>query len=437
MSARGERILIQHLTDPDSLDTIAREGIAFEVIPTEALRPLVGFALDYYFANGRAKAPSVAAIRADEKYANALDDAEIDIEVDPDDSVEWAIDDLKATFVYRQVGTFNKNFATAMADAEMADRIAVLSEHATELIRLSMSLESHQFLVDGREAMTERMLAYEAREADKGNIQGMTFGLPEFDSYTFGIHPGELAILAAPPKTGKSYFLDWVFLKEWQRGRSPVLFTLENSVEMTLDRIACLATKVPSGAWQHGECTAEQIDLVRSWIDQNVINAERPFWVIQPEPGKRSVEAMVRQAQVLDGDSLLIDQLTFIEWTSDPRRPRHERIGDGLHTLKALISATRDRLPCLLAHQINREGVKAAKKLGYLEMEHLAESAEVERTADWVFGAFASHDEKVRGLLKLQTLAARRENEKHFEMAWNVDLADIRITRPLSTLGNE
>jgi hypothetical protein len=48
MTALGQRTLIQHLTDVDSLDTIAREGLDIECVPTEDLRSVVVWALNYF-----------------------------------------------------------------------------------------------------------------------------------------------------------------------------------------------------------------------------------------------------------------------------------------------------------------------------------------------------------------------------------------------------
>jgi hypothetical protein len=78
-----------------------------------------------------------------------------------------------------------------------------------------------------------------------------------------------------------------------------------------------------------------------------------------------------------------------------------------------------------LAHQINREGVKAADKVGHLEMYHLADSSEVERTADWVFGLYASRADKASKRAKFQVLAARRASNKQWNMRWDVDLGDF------------
>lgn len=437
MSARGERTLMQHLTDRDALDVLAREGVPDVVLPTQALRPVYRFALDYFFANGRMKAPSVAAIRAEDRWANVLDDAEIDLEVEPEDSIEWAIEDLKGTFVHKEVMALNKAFATDMADADIGDRVAVLAEYATKFVSLSVDLESNAQVADIRESMSSRLFAYDERSADRGQVYGLRFGLPKLDEYTRGIHPGELAVAAAPPKAGKSYLLDWVALREWQAGHNVVLFTLENSPEMTQDRMACLACGVDARRWQHGNCTDDEVGRVREWVEKHVTCSDRPLWILQPPPGERSVPHMVRTAQVLGADALLIDQLTFVELEGEARQPRHERIGQTLHLLKAMISTGRDRVPCLLAHQINREGVKAVRKTGHLLMEHLAESAEVERTADWVFGLYQSGEHRATQRALFQTLASRRDDTKHFEMMWNVNTGMVSVLRETKISEND
>lgn len=443
MTAYGQRTLIQHLLDRESLETLAREGLDIECIPDEELRKVYTFAVDYFHQSGRTKAPSLAAVRAE--YGDLLDDREIDVNEDPEDSIEWAIDDLKGTYVFKQTQSFNKRFAAAMSEAEMQDRVEVSAEYATELVSLSMRMESHESKVDAREGMGERLLAYEARAADRDSVYGLRLGINgtpglggvpalSIDAYTRGIHPGELAVVAAGPKVGKSYLMCKVALTEWQAGRAAVLYTLENSVEMTLDRIACLATRVDSRKWAHGECDEHEIEQVRTWIAE-AEGSDVPLHIIQPAPGQRTVEAMVRQAQLLDADSLLVDQLTFIE-PQDERAPRHLQIREITHTLKAMISTGRGRMPCLLAHQINREGVKAADKSGMLEMHHLAEGSEVERTADWVFGLYRSQAERALNQTKFQTLAARREDTRNFQLGWNINAGFIGVRHEIDAEGN-
>ena len=64
--------------------------------------------------------PSEAVLRVE--FGDLLDDQEIDFD-NVDETIEWALDDLKGTFIHKEVGDFNKNLATAMGEADNADRV--------------------------------------------------------------------------------------------------------------------------------------------------------------------------------------------------------------------------------------------------------------------------------------------------------------------------
>lgn len=426
MTARGQQVLLGHLVDPDALQVLAYEGVSLEVIPSVELRPVVEWALDYYFDSGCTRAPSVTALR--EHYGDILDDAEIDLSVEPEDSIEWAIDDLKASWIYAQSTRFSKDFATAMSEAERGDRQGVVNEYGSELVRIGLSLEPRASRMDLRTAGGDIIRAYEQRAATQGQFMGMGLGLPEVDSHFYGVRDGELAILGAGPKTGKSYFHCWVALQEWLRGRSVCLFTLENSVEMMLNRIACMALGIDSQAWDHGDVTPEEFALVVEWTQQ-IAQSETPLWVLKPDLGQRSFQFMVREAQLRGADSLLIDQLTHVEVGQgvQDRRPRHEKIGEALHHLKAMISTGRHQMPCFLTTQINREGVASADKSGRLELRHFAEAAEIERTADFALGLYQSRDEFAYRRAKLQTLGSRRTPALDWSIQWRPEVGDVAV----------
>lgn len=421
MSYRHEQMLMQHLVSRDSLEVLGREGLPEECVATEDLRRVYLWAMDRFFRGGLTKAPSVGAMRAE--WGDLLDDHEIDLEDDPEDTIEAVIDSLKGTYIWARSADFNRRMSTSLAEATTEERVAVLNEYAGELVRLSTDMEIKDVRVDARQGFQDRLVAYEARSQDKDAVYGMRFGMKMLDEYTRGIHPGELAIIAAGPKVGKSFLMAHVGLKEWQAGKVPVLFTLENSVEMTLDRLAVMATRVSYRAWQQGELPPDDLERVREWIEA-MSNDDHPFHILQPPPGARSVEALVKQAQILGADTLLIDQLSYLE-ARDERQPRHLQIREITHALRGMISSGRHKVPCLLAHQINREGVKAADKNDYLEMLHLAEGSETERTADWVFGIYRSKMEVGHSRAKFQTLAARREVPKHFMLQWDVSVGHI------------
>lgn len=422
MSARlAEQALIQHLPNDKSLAYLVREGLDPELIATESLREIVGFAIDYYAQNGYRTAPTVAVLR--HHWGDQIDHHEIDLDDEPEGSIEWAIAELKNSYVYAQGAEWAKDFSMSIATAAHDERVDALAEHAQKLLRISNDLDSRIYrshVSDGAEAA---LRLYEDR-AGSSEIRGMRMGFDPIDAHTMGIHPSELAILAAGPKTGKSFALAYTGLTEWQQGRNVMLFTLENSIQMTWDRIACMATGCSYRDWQAGRSSEADLMRVRQWVEA-LRERDNVFVVAQPPPGRRSFDSMIGEARVHEVDSVLIDQLTFVEMP-DPRKAKTERIGDALHRLKAQISDGHNPLSCLVAHQINREGVKAADKVGHLEMYHLADSAEIERTADWVFGVYAGRDDKRTRRAKFQILAARRAELKNWNMTWNVDLGTYR-----------
>jgi hypothetical protein len=223
-------------------------------------------------------------------------------------------------------------------------------------------------------------------------------------------------------------------LREWIRGRRATLFTLENSVEMTVDRIVCLHAAVSYRRWQRAECTEGELIRVEAsrvfldGLDQGDMN------IIMPPKGQRTIEAMLREAQMRGSESVLIDQLTFVEAVQTKNKPRHEIVRDIMHDLKTGISAGSHKFSGLLAHQINREGMKAADKQGHLDLTMMAESSEVERTADWVFGLYRSNEDRLAQIAKFQTLASRREDLADWLLAYDPGEGLIQTVRAI-TLG--
>lgn len=430
----AEETFYLHLTDSSSMKFLVAEGVDLDILPTEALHPVWLFAERYYIANGLIKAPTMTVLH--EEYADLLKDYEVDLGQDPEESIEWALEHLRSGWVYSQVATFQKELASDMAAAETDQRLEVLAERASELVGMTHRVQSRSTRVDVREAASTALRDYEIRASERLVYRGASMGMAEVDAHTHGIHDGELAIIAAGPKVGKSYLMAYIALKNWEAGLSPVLVTLENSVAMTLDRIACLAAYVDPRRWQRGLATPEEHGRVATWVNEVLEESDTPFHIIQPDLGQRTFSAITAEALVRDAGVLLVDQLTFIEHEGDGRRPKHERIGDSLHHFKGMISTGRRRIPAYLAHQINRDGVKAAEKLGYLEMYHLAEAAEVERTADWVWGLYASPDDRGARRAKLQTLAARREVVKNWELDWLIETGTIDTRRELTNLTN-
>lgn len=423
MSRLAEQVLLQHLVFQPSVSYIAQSNFDESVMPTDALRPVYRWAMGYYHDSQRTKAPSVSALLLE--FSDVLKDYEIDMESEPEDSVEWAVETLAGDYIRLHFEEFNRKQARIMAESLTSERMQVLSDATAELAGIMVKFTVRKSATQMVQGVEDRISAYYARD-EVGPVDGLHLGLPEVDEHMASVQPGELAVIGGSAKSGKSYMLAWIMLNEWKRGRHPILYTLENSVAMTLDRIVCMGASVDSSKWQRNLCTPDEIERVHAFRDE-VKEYLRDPWVVFPSPDQRKIDSLVRGGQMRGADSILIDQLTFVDWPS-PRSSKTERIGEALHLLKLLITE-REGIACVMVHQLSREGEKEAEKTGKTKIWHFADSVEVERTVDMAFALYQSVDDRVAQRVKLQLLAMRREALKNWELLWSPQRGLIKVLR--------
>jgi hypothetical protein len=430
----AEKAFYSHLTDAESLEYIVREGFSLEtcldVIPTELGRKITTWAIDYYFKNGRKVAPSKEAIL--HTWGPQMEPLDITIDDEyENDSIQWSIDTLRNDFADFTAGEFAKQMVTDVRQADGPDRAGVVQTYSQLLHVVSQSLISRKNEMTFKDGIADAVKRYEIRAEEGHKHQGLTFGLDEVDNHTLGIHPGELCVFAAPSGGGKSWFAIVALLAEFSRGRKGVLFTLENGLDMTYDRIACVHCKVPYEQWQHGEVEPGDFKRVKEFSDQLQGEEFGPL-IIKPDMGEATGLQMVRRAQIEEADSIIIDQLSHIEPVVGSRaRQRNEVVAEIVRDLVHNINGSTGQLPALLLHQINRDGVRDSRKTGRLLMEHLGVAKQVGDDASLALGLYQSPDHIVSETAQLQMLKQRRIRPRDWEISWRPAIGDIRVRRQL------
>lgn len=426
MSTSAEDALYAALTNIEDLERLARLGLPLEAIPTEEMRQVVDWAIHSYYQSGRRQAPTRGMLI--DTWGQHIEDSGIELldENQEYDSIDEVVEHLRGLYVDREWQVFIRAAAQEMATSPLNNKAETLNNLTAALFGLTNDLTATENRVEAQHGLADSWKRYEDRKAMDHAVTGLTFGWDKIDTHTGGIRDGELAVLGAGPKVGKSYLLDKVALHEWQQGRRTVLFTLENSVEMTYDRIACLAARVSARAYQRGELTTAQEERVQE-ILKGLHDRKTQLHVISPQRSQRTPASLVHEALNLGAQSILVDQLTHVEHPSPGRKPRHELFSENIHEFKYLISTGREQVPLLLAHQINRDGVKASNNVGYLEMTHMAESSGVERAADWVFGLYQGKMDRTARRAVFQILASRREDIDAWEMGWDIEASMTEV----------
>lgn len=434
MTNIAEDSLYACLTEVDELEVIAQIGIPSETIPTEGMRDVVAWAVDYFYESGMRRAPTREALML--SWGQKIEDAGVVFlpEDEEHNNADWAIEQLKANYVAWKFQEFLKDHARNMADAAPIKRREVLEDALTELGTMAMALRDGTNQREGSEGFIQALADYRRREEEASVYRGMTFGLKEIDDHTYGIHPGELAVLAAGPKRGKSMFTALVVLNEWALGRKVALFTMENSVEMTYNRLVCIKLGIDPERWEEGTCTEDEKNRIETFIKVKLPELKDQLIVLMPDQHGRTAQEIVRAARSLGAESLIIDQLTFLE-PQDKRLQGHQAVKSIMHTLKAEITQGREKIPCLLVHQLSREGLTQLKKNSEIQPWMLADGAEVERTADWAFGLHASEDDLAMGALDFQTIVSRRRKTKSWKLLWRPFHKNVRVLQELTDSG--
>jgi hypothetical protein len=210
-------------------------------------------------------------------------------------------------------------------------------------------------------------------------------------------------------------------------GKKVVYYTLENDTPMTADRLLCMNAAASYERYQKGCLEPDEEDRMMLVLD-TMRKAEKPFDVIMPSDGERTVLDMYRQALVLGAEAMIIDQLTFVDHQSS-HREEYLRIKATMHTLKKLCNEGSNQLACVMIHQMNRAGVEAAKKSGRIEPVHMLGGSEIENTADHILGIYQSDDMRIAQEAHLQQVKFRRGQRVDWEMRWRLEYGDIATRR--------
>ena len=239
-------------------------------------------------------------------------------------------------------------------------------------------------------------------------------------------HPSGLYVTRDYILTHNSLLANRLALMEHDRGQVVVLFTLENSVAMTLDRIACISATVDSALWAQGKVEPEDLDRVQKIIAM-FKESDTPLHILQPDRGHRSVEAMMRNAQALNADVVLIDQLTHIRHPAPRNKPRNEVVRDIMQDLAVYAQDPSYPLPVWVFAQVGRKGHEDATKRGYYAIDDFAESSETERSADVGFTILQTGDRALLHRALFQMVFARRVPLKWWEISWWTDYARLQV----------
>ncbi|MEX0332502.1 MAG: replicative DNA helicase [Puniceicoccaceae bacterium] len=211
---------------------------------------------------------------------------------------------------------------------------------------------------------------------------GVLTGYKDIDGMTFGLHSGQMVVLAARPSMGKTSLgmniAENAALPHHGEGKGILVFSLEMPSEQLAMRMLCGRAKVSMRRVRDRMISQkQQADLAR---EAKVLKTA-PIWVddssgINILQLRAKARRIHRQYKV---QLIVIDYLQLISGT-DSRVPREQQISEISRGIKAM--AKELNVPVLVLSQLNRSSEKENRQP---RISDLRESGSIEQDADVVF----------------------------------------------------
>ena len=229
------------------------------------------------------------------------------------------------------------------------------------------------------------------RHKNKGQIQGIPYGIDKLDEATCGMHRGELIVVAGRPSMGKSALAGNILENVCHAGKAGILFSLEmdrgNCVDRMLSSVGGInysnirSGRMQDGDWPRNTRACDDIIKYRMFIDDT------------PAISLREIKKKCRKLKKDGLDVVVIDYLQLMG-TNAALTNRVQAIGEISRGLKQM--AREMDLTVVLLSQLNR-GVDSRQDKRP-NMSDLRDSGEIEQDADVILFPFrpAAYCEKCK-----------------------------------------
>lgn len=412
MSDELERRLLACITSSEVLEDIWDEGVRGELFEQPLFGAVFNWTVEYWDKTHRTKVPTAWVL------AQEFPGYEIMQDSDPPDPL-YLCSLLKRRFITNQMQEMMRE-ATKTMDADPIGSLKAL--HATAY-NASEAVAPRMTRTNMADTIDRRREEYSSLENYPQGI-GVPFGLDLFDLHTGGLHPGELAVVGAFAKTGKSMFGLNACAQAVKKGYKPLVFTLEMSLKECEKRLDAMISGVSYNRLIHG--TLNSTELTKLHQAQEQLRDLGGIQIERPDEGDRTVAALLARARQYGTDYLFIDQLSFMEpgFKTQTLKEHHAAI---IKQLKTEISRSGLEISTILAAQLRRDDED-------ISIKSFSNATEIEQTADILLGLSRSKDLYNNHLMKLSILGARRSDNAEYLLNWELtEATNISMNKEVST----
>ena len=323
------------------------------------------------------------------------------------DSIDYLLDDL--------LDKRRKNSITSTL-RNAVDEIQKNSDHETALMVMQSGIVRLEEEGLNKTSDVNLITTTESRWEDyifrKNNpgLLGIATGFPTIDEVTNGLQKGQLIVIVATPKTGKSTLAMQMADNVHQQKFSTMFQSFEMSNREQQDRYDSMRAKVSHSRLITGKLTADEERRYKSTLE-DMAQGDTDFWLVDSAHGI-TVSAIQSKIQTLQPDLVVIDgvYLMLDEQTGESNTP--QSLTNITRSLKRL--AQRTNKPIVITTQ----ALNWKTKKGKVSTDSIGYSSSFLQDADVVFG-LEKEDETIDDTRILKVMAARNSGNTEASLIWD------------------
>jgi replicative DNA helicase len=333
--------------------------------------------------------------------------------VDVQDSLEYLID----------VVVKERRVAATIKMIDGAIKFIDAQDHETALLTLQSGISSLE--EDGLSKSSDldvtneplsRWDEYEYRKNNPG-LLGVPTGFPTMDLATGGLQDGQLIVIVAPPKTGKSTLALQIAQNVHMQDKKVMFQSFEMSNSEQITRYDSMRARISHSRLINGLLTPEEEARYKQKLE-NITKMREKFWLVDAASGM-TVTGIASKIQVLHPDIVFIDgtYLMIDEQTGKSNEPL--AITNITRSLKRM--AQKFKVPIVVSTQ----ALKWKMSKGQVTADSIGYSSSFHQDADVLFG-LQREDEAVDDTRLLKILDSRNSGRAEVSLMWDWNNGQFR-----------
>jgi replicative DNA helicase len=334
---------------------------------------------------------------------------------DTQDSIDFLIDKVIES---RRVAIINNSIRSAIEEIELRQN------HESALVAIQRGfakLEDDGLTGSGDIDITvdaeKRWEEYLERKNLPNGLRGLPTGFPTIDQATSGLQKGQLIVVVAPPKTGKSTLALQIAHNIHLKGSVPVFQSFEMSNQEQLARYDAMRARLSHHRLLTGTLTTEEESRYQAKL-RSMDMLKHKFWLTDSASAS-VVSGIANKVQMLQPDVLFIDgvYLMIDEQSGEANTP--QALTNITRSLKRL--AQRAQIPIVISTQ----ALSWKMKKGNVTADSIGYSSSFFQDADVIFG-LQREDENIDDTRLLKVLASRNTGPMEVSLQWDWNNGEFR-----------